>query len=1252
MKDERKTVLLSTFILPRGRAPIVTDDPRVEQLLEELSDPQATPEVVCASCPEVLPVVRKRLRQMERLRADLDALFPSPNESPSYSTEQPDLPRVPGYEVEGVLGRGGMGVVFRARHLRLNRPVALKMVLAGPYAAPEVLERFLREAEAIAGLRHPNVVQVYDVGEAAGRAYFTMELVEGGSLARKLAGAPLPARQAAALVATVAEAIHVAHQGGIVHRDLTPANVLLTADGTPKVTDFGLAKRLEGGGGLTLTGAPMGTPSYMAPEQARGDKGAIGPAVDVYALGAILYECLTGRPPFRAETSTATIQQVLADDPVPPARLNRGVPRDLETICLKCLQKDPAKRYPTAAEFAADVERFSKHEPIQARPPGRVERCLRWVRRRPAAAALLSALGLLVAAGAVGAWSVYQQRTVAHARQALTDQEVRGVLERACGPLEEGWLAHDLAKLTEARAEGNRAADIARSGGASAAVRQEAEALQKDATGRLERAERNRALLGALQDVSVQNETLAHVHDRANSPVGLAQPNADELYGAAFRRWGLDVDGTAEVEVVARLGAEPDPVVQELVAGLDGWMLERRRNRPEAEWRRLYRVAERLDGSEPRRRMRALLVGGAPPRAEVVAGLVGIGSPWPAPWELTQGATWRALLELRREIDPRTETVLTVALLARAFAEVGDTAEAERVLRLAVTARPVQVVLLVALGKLLEREGPSRLTEAIGYYRAARSRHPFLGIALGRVLHAAGKADEAEEVLQELARQPAHDRDPALFLNLSFTLFSRRKYIEAEAASRKATHFQPDFAGAHFNLGNALLAQERYGEAEAAYRKTLDLKPRWAEAQSQLGNALSRRGNHGEAEAAYRKAIDLKPDLAAAYNNLGSVLMRQQRYGEAEAALRKAIDLNPSLAEAHNNLGNTLVLQGRPGEAEAASRKAIDLNPSLAEAYYNLGNALSAQGERREAEAAFRKSVDLKPDFAAAYYNLGNALMGQRRHREAEAVFRKTIDLKPDFAEAYTNLGSALVGQGRHVEAEAALRKAIALNPGLYEAHFNLGSPLMQLARFDEAAAALKKAGDLLPAKDPHRVQVWRLQQQCERCRALDARLPAILSGTEKPISAAEQIGFAQLCLLKKLSAAAARLYAETFAMRPRLAENPRTGLRYEAARSAALAGCGRGEDAAELGDAERARWRRQALEWLRADLTAWTGQLATEPEPGRGKLRQMLEGWQADPDLAGLRDPAALDRLPADERMALAALWADVAAVRSRAAK
>ena len=252
------------------------DDPRVQELLDELSDRQTTPEEVCGACVELLPVVRARWRQICRARAELDALLPAGpyGDIPTLPPEGPPLPAVPGYTVEAVLGHGGMGVVFRARHLGLNRLVALKMALAGSYAGPNERERFRREAEAVAALRHPNVVQVYDVGDADGRPYFTMELMEGGSLARKLAGAPQPPRQTAALLVTLAGALQAAHAAGVVHRDLKPGNVLLTADGTPKVADFGLARRLDADEHLTLSGAVIGTPSYTAPEQARGDRGA------------------------------------------------------------------------------------------------------------------------------------------------------------------------------------------------------------------------------------------------------------------------------------------------------------------------------------------------------------------------------------------------------------------------------------------------------------------------------------------------------------------------------------------------------------------------------------------------------------------------------------------------------------------------------------------------------------------------------------------------------------------------------------------------------------------------------------------------------------------------------------------------------------------------------------------------------------------------------------------------------------------
>jgi WD40 repeat protein/tRNA A-37 threonylcarbamoyl transferase component Bud32 len=312
------------------------------------------------------------------------------------------LPTVPGYEVMGVLGRGGMGVVYKVRQLRLNRVSALKMILAGDHAEPEAALRFLSEAEAVAKLNHPHIVQVFTCGDHDGRPYIEMECVDGGSLADRLDGTPWPAA-AAPLIETVARAIQEAHRLGIVHRDLKPANVLLTADGTPKVADFGLAKWLGVETGLTRSSWIVGSPSYMAPEQADGKAGTVGPAADVYSLGAVLYELLTGRPPFKAATVLETLEQVKSAEPVSPIRLQPKLPRDLVTICLKCLEKEPARRYATAAELAEDLRRFGAGEVIRARPIGAARRGWRWCRRRPSLAALGAAVVLLLAIVAVGA---------------------------------------------------------------------------------------------------------------------------------------------------------------------------------------------------------------------------------------------------------------------------------------------------------------------------------------------------------------------------------------------------------------------------------------------------------------------------------------------------------------------------------------------------------------------------------------------------------------------------------------------------------------------------------------------------------------------------------------------------------------------------------------------------------------------------------------------------------------------------------
>ncbi|MBI3408861.1 MAG: SUMF1/EgtB/PvdO family nonheme iron enzyme [Planctomycetes bacterium] len=402
------------------------------QELHEQGD-SITPEELCRECPELAEEVKKRLEGLGQLAAFMGSQITVSQARPLPQTEtlaesgkstdarispRDAVTNISGYEILGELGRGGMGVVYKARQLRLNRIVALKMILAGGHAGPAELERFRIESESVAQLQHPNIVQIHEIADHDGLPYFSLEFCPQGSLARKLSGTPLPPAEAARLVETLAHGVEAAHQKNIIHRDLKPANVLLAEDGTPKITDFGLAKKLEDED-YTATGAVLGTPSYMAPEQAAGKTKEIGPAADIYALGAILYECLTGRPPFKGATKFETIQQALAEDPVPPSRLVLKLPRDLETICLKCLNKEPGQRYGSADALAKDLARFLAGEPILARPTSAFERALKWVRRRPVTAALsaavvlVSALGL--AAGVAIRVQAVEQKNATHA---------------------------------------------------------------------------------------------------------------------------------------------------------------------------------------------------------------------------------------------------------------------------------------------------------------------------------------------------------------------------------------------------------------------------------------------------------------------------------------------------------------------------------------------------------------------------------------------------------------------------------------------------------------------------------------------------------------------------------------------------------------------------------------------------------------------------------------------------------------------
>ena len=404
----------------------------------ELSQAEGAPASLldlCQDCPELIEPLEEAIRESGRSGECTRSRYPMatftfPSEISFVPAETARLPEFPGYEVLERVGQGGMGVVYRAKQTALDRFVAIKTILPHGDLRDEQRRRFEREAKVMASLQHPNVVQIYEIGEREDRPYLVMEYLPGGRLSDRIEGKPMAYHEAAELIAVLARCVNQAHAQGVIHRDLKPSNVLFTLDGTPKIGDFGLAKCFEGADDCTSSGQLLGTPSYMAPEQVCRTDDPVGPPADVYALGVVLYECLSGYPPFLAHSPLEVLQLVTAQDPVPLRRLQPGVPRDLETICAKCLMKEPRRRYESAGEMASDLDRLLQGRPIQARPINGLERTWRWCRAKPITAGLIGIISLsLLSVIALVTW-YNRQITTAHAGVLATQATLQKVLTR------------------------------------------------------------------------------------------------------------------------------------------------------------------------------------------------------------------------------------------------------------------------------------------------------------------------------------------------------------------------------------------------------------------------------------------------------------------------------------------------------------------------------------------------------------------------------------------------------------------------------------------------------------------------------------------------------------------------------------------------------------------------------------------------------------------------------------------------------
>jgi serine/threonine-protein kinase len=1127
-------------------------DPRLVDLLlryEEMRErgQPAAPEELCRDCPELLDGLRRELAELGRLDARLGVTPPGPDTGPSG-------PDVPGYEILGELGRGGMGVVYQARQVSLNRLVALKVVLAGEHAAPSELARFRREAEALARLHHPHILQVYEVGEHRGRPFFAMEYLGGGSLAAWLAGRQAPLRQAAELVETLARAVQAAHECGIVHRDLKPANVLLSGAGpgargdssvretinqnsppatVPKISDFGLAKQLGGAGPTPSNGAVLGTPSYMAPEQAQGKSKQVGPASDVYGLGAILYELLTGRPPFQGETGLDVLLQVISREPVPPSVLRPRLPRDLEIICVKCLQKAPNKRYASALALADDLHRFREGRPITARPVGAVERAAKWVRRRPAVAALWAVGVAAVLLGGGGAlwWQGVQASRRAETERAVglavgKAEQLREEARKVPATQPEG-AAQALALWQQALAAADEAQGIMAAGLAGPETARRAAHLRAELRAGVEQAElalhqvhKDARLLRELDQARLARSTLqGQSFHRAASA---------ERYRIALARYGLDVFGQEPAAVARRLRRLPRRVREPLLIALDDWGFYEPRA---AVRRRLRRIADGAHGDPWRRRLR---------RARDPAALKGLAA--------------EAHKRLTAETWDQAPPAASLELLGTALSEVVTRAEAVRLLR------------------------------------RAQQRYP----------------DD-------------------FWIN----------YMLAFDLAEGLPHENPDQA-----------SRQRWGEVVSYLRAAVALRPDNAAARNSLGLALVARGDIAGAVIEFRRTIALEPTYAKAYYHLGNVLKSAGDLPGAIAAYRRAAALDPGDPKAHYNLAAALRARGDIPGAVAACRRALAIDPKYAQAHNGLGLALQARGDLDGAVAAYRRAIALDPKDPMPHGNLGFILESRGDLKGAVTEYRKTIALAPRLALAHSCLGRALLAQGDAQGAARAFQKAVLYNPHDASAHCNLGFALRQDGRLKESLHAMRRGHREGASQPGWRQPSAQWVREAERLAELDKQLPDFLQGKRQPQSAGEMLDLAGVCRLKKRFAAAARFYQEAFAQDPKQ-EAPN---RYSAACCAALAGSGRREDAAPLGDKDKARLRGRALQWLRADLARWARQLGGVNTPDRQAVLRALQHWQQDADLGGVRDMALLAQLPKAERREWAKFWGEVAGLVARA--
>jgi serine/threonine protein kinase/tetratricopeptide (TPR) repeat protein len=1011
-------------------------------------------------------------------------------------------PRVPGYEIVGELGRGGMGVVYKARQTRLNRVVALKMVLAGAHASSTQLARFHAEAEAVAQLQHPGIVQIFEVGDHDGLPFFSLEFVNGGTLADKIGGKPRPPREAAETLELLAQAMGVAHQRGIVHRDLKPANVLLTRDGLPKITDFGLVKRVEGGSELTASGTLMGSPSYMSPEQAFGRTHEIGPPSDIYSLGAILYELLTGRAPFVGTTVLETLDQVRSREPVPPSRLQPKVPRDIETICLKCLQKETGKRYESCEALAEDLRRFSAGDPIRARPIGRSERLWRWCRRNPRVAALSGVVAVLL--GLVTASAVAIGLRQSRERQAIAETgKIAGErLEQAAASIAAGdsrrardLLQHASLPLLNSRPE-------------LADIRSQIKRLQEqvdvyvDFKTLLDQARFHFGSRSQKKEGQPYCQRLVQLYDQIEARTGIAASGLPPLNAEQRQRFSEDVFDAfliaANVERDLGEGAAEEVQQQAARRAID---LLNRANKAVPDTKTFYanrcacwgKLGDQARDREDRKRADA-----TEPTTAVDHFWHGFADNLRGNQSLREGDRDAAQQSYRDELDEyavflrlRPDHFWGYFNSSKVHVQLDELKEAVFGFTACINLRPDFPWSYNNRGNILLRL--KRYDQAIEDCTAALVRDDRYWEAYENRGLAYLRRDKLDAALRDFNR--AIELKPGtapLYFNRAEIYRRMKRPAEALPDADRAIALGQKNAQAYYLRAELRTAARQYSLARDDYSSALALSPRAANVleDRSLLNWLHLKDFDATLADAERLA-KLQPKNALPHRIMGSIYLGRREYDKAMPALRKALDRKPDDTVVLWDVAQVHLWQKDTGKVlEVLDPLIARLPAGRPESLNFRGDVYRSLGRLDDAAKDYERLIELLPKGPDAYIGLALVRTRQGKVEEAKSCYERMVAANPDSAPVYLRRAEFRRDHGALDAAEADCDRALAREPGSALPALVRASITAARGQHRQAVADAERALEKAPQNDGHVLYaaacVWSLAAQADAADAAE----------------------------------------------------------------------------------------------------------------------------------------------------------------------